>query len=857
MSSLFDDLLLSFGRRRQRRASLAAGTLSGLPAQANNPANMPTGSSSSAPRNPIMTDPGLLDDSDPDDDSAAVLVGSNPGLATAAATVIMAAADGGTYVGRRHRRMSSHAHHVYCQHHRTHSGGARRVVHDEMDVRDGSGHHQYYSTGDDNHYCGDEEGPTLPRSVSVPMLESGRTPGPDSSNAIAIPASGRRRNHSVRSNVSTGSPGSHHHHHHNQNHVTSVAPVAVLPSPSPPSCLQYPSLSSSPNTSGATAGSGVQWKEGLLARPPLPLSASSGSGATGTATNSDDQNNISSEGEPSPSAEQSWRDRPTSSSEHEMTYVNSGRNPLLSLAAAALAASASSSRPVSNSTASTATTLADIKKNDLVDPVLAAMDNDDRDSIIYSTNGVGIVGKNNSGGRKGNDNRQNRRPSYCSTCNNDDTLDRKNSYKDHRSVHTIISGIDPLDLITKRDFLIKLSRACAMYGSPGHRLEFHLRTVSEAIGVESNYFALPSLMLISFGNEDHSSTTHLVKAPQGFNMSKLSAVNALCNSVEQGEILMEEALARLTDIRAMHEYSRSVFLASFPITSFGISLMGFGLGWIEALISGALGLLVGLLVLAAERFVSFTYLLDFASALTVGILTRALRTIPAFECLNDTLVTLSALAVLLPGLSLTISIIEISTRNMVSGTVRMFHALFTAMLLGFGMSVGPLLITAPALSSTCPSTAISPYYYFLIFPPLSISLCVFFQARGTKQIAIMTVVSALGFITYYLLNLLPAVRKNGQISIVVSAFVIGLTSNIYARISRDVAVAPILAGILLLVPGSVGVRSTLGFLGANSTDGTNFAFQMLIIGMSITIGLFAASLVVWPIRGPKPKFMTF
>ncbi|KAI8918345.1 hypothetical protein DFJ77DRAFT_428264, partial [Powellomyces hirtus] len=414
--------------------------------------------------------------------------------------------------------------------------------------------------------------------------------------------------------------------------------------------------------------------------------------------------------------------------------------------------------------------------------------------------------------------------------------------------------------LKRRDFLIKLSRAFAVYGSPSHRLEHNLRSVSDALDVESNFVVLPGLILISFGNEDHSSSTHLVKAPQGFNMAKLTAVNFLCRDLTDGSVMIDQALERLSEIRLGQDYSRPVFLSTFPIVSFGIAIIGFKANWLESGMSAILGLVVGLLCLAAERYPSFTYLLDFVAALIVGLLVRGFKSLTGASCMDETVVVLSALAILLPGLSLTISIIEISTRNMVSGTVRMFHALFTAMLLGFGMSVGPLVWDAGISmdrAADCPIGEVSPYWIFLIFPVMSVCICIFFQAHR-NQWMIMMVVSALGFVTSYFLNDVEAFKKNGgQIPMVLSALAIGLASNMYARISHDVAVAPILAGILLLVPGSVGVRSTLGFLGANTTGGSNFAFQMLIIGMSITIGLFVATLLVFPIRGPKLKYMTF
>ena len=51
----------------------------------------------------------------------------------------------------------------------------------------------------------------------------------------------------------------------------------------------------------------------------------------------------------------------------------------------------------------------------------------------------------------------------------------------------------------KRDFLIKLSEALVMYGSPTHRLEHHLNCLSTVLNVSSEFFILPGVILISFG----------------------------------------------------------------------------------------------------------------------------------------------------------------------------------------------------------------------------------------------------------------------------------------------------------------------------------------------------------------------
>ncbi|KAI8592568.1 hypothetical protein BDZ88DRAFT_392162 [Geranomyces variabilis] len=454
-----------------------------------------------------------------------------------------------------------------------------------------------------------------------------------------------------------------------------------------------------------------------------------------------------------------------------------------------------------------------------------------------------------------------RKPSICSSCDDvaAESAAAYDRWKDARSEHTIVSGFVTTDALKRRDLVIKLTRALSTYGAPSHRLEHLLANVGDVLEVESTFFVLPALILISFGNEDHSSSTHLVKTPQGFNMDKLTAVNALCLDLANGTLMIDEALERLSQIRLAREYGNLVSLATFPLVSMGIAIAGFNANWLEASVAAVLSLLVGGFGFLGAAYPSMQFLMEFGSALFVGLLARCFKRVTGTICMDETVVTLSALAILLPGLSLTLAILELSTRNLVSGTVRMFGALFTAMMIGFALSVGPLLWKediSPLRDDSCAKQQITPMWNFLFFPLMSASICIFFQAHP-RLWPIMMSVSALGFVSSYFLNMVSALSaQGGQVPTALSALAIGLASNIYARITNQVAVAPILSGILLLVPGSLGVRSTLDMLGttqgtSSSKGGTSFAFSMLLIGFCITLGLSVATRLVFPIRNPK------
>ncbi|KAJ3171399.1 hypothetical protein HK101_011250 [Irineochytrium annulatum] len=417
----------------------------------------------------------------------------------------------------------------------------------------------------------------------------------------------------------------------------------------------------------------------------------------------------------------------------------------------------------------------------------------------------------------------------------------------------------------KRDFLIKLSRTFAMFGAPSHRLEHHLGLVSQVLDVEAEYILFPGMMMISFGGDSSESRTHILKIAQGFKyyisptpfnelvfMGKLAQVNALCLTLTQGLISVEDAIKLLDAVKAADDYPWWVILATFPVTSFTICILGFRATWGDAALAAAFGGLVGLMTMASERFASFTYLLEFFASLLWSL---------ANPCLSYVSIVLSSIAVLLPGLSLTIAIIELSTRNMVSGTVRLFGALFTAMLLGFGMTIGGALAawagTLPDTAAAACPPAPSLGWAGLLFPAMSMSVNLFFQANYHQWPA-MILASAAGWVVSTFLSRWPALGADPSAVTAVAAIVIGVASNLHSRFTHDVAVAPILAGILLQVPGSLGVRSSLSFFqqGQNVVDGVQFTFQMLTVGMSLALGLFVATFLVWPIRGPRLKYLT-
>ncbi|KAI8852639.1 hypothetical protein BC829DRAFT_487345 [Chytridium lagenaria] len=228
--------------------------------------------------------------------------------------------------------------------------------------------------------------------------------------------------------------------------------------------------------------------------------------------------------------------------------------------------------------------------------------------------------------------------------------------------------------------------------------------------------------------------------------------------------------------------------------------------------------------------------------------------------------SLASLAQLLPGPLITLGMLELSS-SPVAGSVRIFQSFIRALKLGYGLTLGSKLaiwtmsgLNMPladfgiqsASRKHCPDFQLGIQHLepwrIAAFIPMNIAVLVALNAN-TRQWLPMTVASLCAFVV----SLSAGSFFSPEISSMIAAFVLGIISNCWARLSNDVAIASVLAGISWLVPGSVGVQSTFGLFQSSSdwTPGATFGMEMITRAMSIAIGLYMANAVIFPIKVKK------
>lgn len=155
--------------------------------------------------------------------------------------------------------------------------------------------------------------------------------------------------------------------------------------------------------------------------------------------------------------------------------------------------------------------------------------------------------------------------------------------------------------------------------------------------------------------------------------------------------------------------------------------------------------------------------------------------------------------------------LELQSRALVPGAIRIVYAFIYSMFLGFGMTIGialyGLIDHLATTATVCPHAIQPPYIKFLFVPPFTVALAIINQAR-LSQMPVMVVIAFTGFIVnFFTARAFPTAP---EISNAMGAFVVGLAGNIYSRTRHGAQAVSLLPAILVQVPS--GLMSAGGLL---------------------------------------------
>jgi uncharacterized membrane protein YjjP (DUF1212 family) len=395
-------------------------------------------------------------------------------------------------------------------------------------------------------------------------------------------------------------------------------------------------------------------------------------------------------------------------------------------------------------------------------------------------------------------------------------------------------------------FVLHLGRALHSYGEASHRLEDMLGAMSDRLGLHgAQFFTQPTSIMASFGPVERQHTHMLRVEPGDVNLGRLAAVEDVSREVAQGRITPVEGTHRINAIAdAPPPYGPFATTLAFAGIS-GATCQLLGGGGREIFAASLLGLGVRLFSLLAGRqprllrvFEPLAAFLTSAAAVALAHLVGPLSVLVA---------TLAGLIVLLPGLTLTTALRELSSRQLASGTARLSGAFITFLGLGFGVALGNRLgaeaFGAPLLVNPVPLPGWASLAALLLSP---IGAIIILRAAPHDALWII-----LGTILGAEAGRRGAAALGPELGAFAGGFVVALASNAYARWRRRPPAVVLVPAMLLLVPGSIGFLSLNALMERKALAGIETAFSMMLTAVALVAGLLIAGVIA-----PEPRLRT-
>jgi len=343
--------------------------------------------------------------------------------------------------------------------------------------------------------------------------------------------------------------------------------------------------------------------------------------------------------------------------------------------------------------------------------------------------------------------------------------------------------------IQRQKYLLKLCRALMQYGAPTHRLEEYMKMSARVLEIEAQFLYIPGSMIVSFDDSaTHTTEVKLVRVVQGLDLGKLRDVHELYKDVVHDAVGVEEATTRLNEITHKPVKHKPLFLVFvYGIASAAVGPYAFSARLIDLPIAFILGCILGILQLfIAPQSDLYSNVFEIAAAVITSFLARAFGSIRGGNLFCFSALAQSSIALILPGYTVLCASLELQSRSIVAGSVRMVYAIIYSLFLGFGITIGTALYGLIDQNATTATTCQEPMeapWFFIAVPIFTMCLIIINQAKW-KQAPVMMIISFAG----YMASFYSGKRFNSTtyVSNTLGALVIGVMANLYSRTGKAI-----------------------------------------------------------------------
>lgn len=470
-------------------------------------------------------------------------------------------------------------------------------------------------------------------------------------------------------------------------------------------------------------------------------------------------------------------------------------------------------------------------------------------------------------------------------------------------------------ILKRQEFLMKFARAMMMFGAPTHRIETQMQQTANVLDVNCRCIYLPNLMLLSFGDDaTHTSDTKFIKQGSVLDLTKLTDMHTIYWNVIHDKIGVERASKQLDSLMRRRPYLRKwqqTIIGGFASFFITFGQVGFGGSLLDACAAFLLG---AFLVFCQMSIKSELYsnVFEIVFATLNSFIAMALHIIPdggkdskpwrgELFCYRP--IISGSIVLILPGFIVLTGALELQSKSLVSGSVRLVYAIIYSVMLGIGIKFGTTPLSAVRYNQMhdpnyqgqkanfdplhCRgqgdsdnnfkprhwyTTKASPWFAFLTVLGYSVMLSLRNQAKVTrKEFPVMVLIACGGWLVANYSQLMdkgdisPVLTNQISLVAAMGSFTVGMLANLYGRFFDGRSFVVAVPGILYQLPsglsgnGASFITSFTTYSNGTSSgvsevsDGLSIGEQLLNVSLGIAIGLFCATIVMHFLGGRRVR----
>ncbi|TCD64324.1 hypothetical protein EIP91_004234 [Steccherinum ochraceum] len=245
-------------------------------------------------------------------------------------------------------------------------------------------------------------------------------------------------------------------------------------------------------------------------------------------------------------------------------------------------------------------------------------------------------------------------------------------------------------MANRQTFLTELAHTLMIFGAPSHRIESQLLSAARILEVDAEFIHIPGVIICSFGDSETRTTdTNFIKCSGRLSLGALHQVHQIYRQVVHDEISAKDATQLMDDLRhASPVYGSLVRCAlAFAISAL-ICPLAFGGSFVDMWIAGLGSVVLCLMQIStAAQSTLYQNVFEVSVTIVISLLARGLSSIKG-QIFCYTAISSAGIVCILPGYLILTSSLELASKNVVCGSVKMVYALIYTLFLGFGLQIG-------------------------------------------------------------------------------------------------------------------------------------------------------------------------